>query len=110
MFSEGFIMSKNRTLVTLSLLVAVACSADDVTHQQLDASKLGPVAALFSATDFTGNITLLPATATLAVGATLALDGTITLASGVDLTSVLGPEATLTSSDTTIATVSDHGI
>jgi hypothetical protein len=103
-------MSKHRTLVTLSLLFAVACSADDVTHPPLDSSKLSTVADRFSATSFTGNITLLPATATLAVGSTLALNGSITLANGVDLTSVLGPEATAMSSDTTIATVSDRGI
>ena len=108
-------MHKTRTLVTLSaLLVATlasaACSAGDATQPQLNASNLSPVAERSSVTDFTGNITILPATANLAIGATLALNGSITLLTGVDLTSVLGPEATLISSDTTIATVSDHGI
>ena len=106
-------MHRNRTfvpstLLTLSLLAATACSVSDMTSPQIDASHLSTVANRFSY--FSGTITIVPATATIPVGGTLALDGTIKSLSGVDLTTILGPQATVTSSDTTIATVTDSGV
>ena len=114
-FFEGFIMVRNRTLATRTLvclffLAATACSGTDATSPQADSPALSTVADRLSLSQFTGTITIIPATATIAAGGTLTLNGIVKSLTGVDLTSILGPQATLTSSDTTIATVSDLGV
>ncbi|HXC25854.1 MAG TPA: Ig-like domain-containing protein [Gemmatimonadaceae bacterium] len=98
-----------RSFVALTLLAAAACSGNDATSPGLDPSTQIPVASRIPATG-ASSITIAPATATVAVGSTITLTGAIKSATGVDLTATLGSQATLLSSDTTIATVSKLGV
>ena len=108
-------MYSNRFLTASFLLIlATACSSNDLTQPGLDAfHPTGAITvSLTSASppSVAYSITLSPAKATLAVGSTLQLSGIIQSVTGSDLTTTYKSQVTFVSNDTTIAKVSSTGL
>jgi uncharacterized protein YjdB len=102
-------MYSSRYIYALACIAAVACSNHDTTSPGLDTANLLPVANKAVLTD-ASSVNIYPTSVAVAVGSTITLTGNIKSATGADLTAALGTQATLTSSDTTIATVSSLGV